>query len=81
MDCAHFFFSRPQTSLNSLTQSCKLKESSPADPLTTSRDLGIGINKKIDKASKRNLISIKKKLTSIKKKFECFSLTGLQICF
>ena len=36
--------------------------------------LGIGI-KKIDKASTRNLISIKKKLTSIKKKFERFSLT------
>ena len=31
--------------------------------------------KKIDKASKRNLISIKKKLTSINKKFERFSLT------
>ena len=36
---------------------------------------GIGIKKKIDKASKRNLISIKKKLTSIKKKFERLSLT------
>ena len=34
---------------------------------------GIGIKQFFDKASKRNLISIKKNLTSIKKKFERFS--------